>query len=412
MTATRDELARLDRDDPIAPLREAFDLPPGLIYLDGNSLGPLPKSARACVQRVLEHEWGARLIESWNEAGWFELPRRLGAKIAPLIGARADEVIVTDSTSINLFKVLASALALRPDRRVILSEQENFPTDLYMAEGLSRLLGRGHELSLTDVEGLEAAIDERTAVVMLTHVNYRTGRMHDLAGITARAHAMGALVIWDLAHSTGAVPVDLDGAGADFAIGCGYKYLNGGPGAPAFVYVAARHQAHCEQPLSGWWGHANPFAFASAYRPADGIERFLCGSQPIVSLALLECGLDIAAAAPMAAVRAKSLALTDRLIAAVAERCGADALALVTPRDHRWRGSQVSFFHPQGFAVMQALIARGIVGDYREPGILRFGIAPLYLRHADIEDAAAGLAEVLASRAWTRPEFRTRRAVT
>ena len=409
---TPETIFALDACDPLAPLRSRFHLPEGVIYLDGNSLGPLPRTARHRLVQVAEDEWGNGLIRSWNSAGWIELSQRIGDKLARLIGAQPGEVIVADSTSINLFKALAGGLALRPDRRVIVSERENFPTDLYMAQGLIALLGGTHELRLAEADAIVQAIAADTAVVMLTHVNYRTGRMHDLAALTRCAHERGALVIWDLAHSTGAVPVDLNGAGADFAIGCGYKYLNGGPGAPAFIFVARRHQASFRQPLAGWLGHAQPFAFEGCYRPAEGIARALCGTPPILSLAALECGVDIALEAPMAAVRAKSLALTDLFITLVEQRCSGHGLRLVTPREYDRRGSQVCFAHPDAFPIMQALIARGVIGDFRAPDVLRFGFAPLYLRYADVWDAAHILAEVLDTRAWDRPEFRQRAIVT
>jgi kynureninase len=383
-----------------------------VIYLDGNSLGPLPKGAAARVAQVVTEEWGDGLIRSWNSAGWMALPRRIGDKIGRLIGAHPGEVIVADSTSINLFKVLAGALKLNPTRRVIASERDNFPTDLYMAQGLIELLGGKHELRLVDADEITDAIDADTAVVMLTHVNYRTGRMHDMAAITQQAHQHGALVIWDLAHSAGAVPVDLNSVQADLAIGCGYKYLNGGPGAPAFVFVARQHQADFVQPLSGWLGHAQPFAFDVHYTPAEGIARAMCGTPPIISLAALECGVDIVLEADMTAMRAKSLALTDLFIALVEQTCVPHGLRLVTPRQHALRGSQVCFAHPDAYAIMQALIARGVIGDFRAPDILRFGFTPLYLRYADAWDAAHILADVLDTRAWDRPEFKQRATVT
>ncbi|MCS6846221.1 MAG: kynureninase [Anaerolineae bacterium] len=409
---SRAAAAALDAHDPLASFRDRFHLPAGVIYLDGNSLGPLPRVARQRLARVIEAEWGDGLIRSWNAAGWIELPQRIGDKLARLIGAQPGEVVVADSTSINLFKVLAGALALRPDRRCIVSERDNFPTDLYIAQGLIELFGNSHTLRLVEADEVCDAIGEDTAVVMLTHVNYRTGRMHDMVSITRHAHACGALAIWDLAHSVGAVPVDLNEAQADFAIGCGYKYLNGGPGAPAFIFVAQRHQADFRQPLAGWLGHAQPFAFEASYRPAQGVARALCGTPPILSLAALECGVDIALEAPMTAVRAKSLALTDLFIALVEQRCAPYGLRLVTPREHDRRGSQVCFAHPDAFPIMQALIARGVIGDFRAPDILRFGFAPLYVRYTDVWDAAHILAEVLSSRVWDRPEFRQRAKVT
>jgi kynureninase len=392
----------MDAGDPLRALRDRFALPSGVIYLDGNSLGARPKSALDRARQVVEAEWGNDLIRSWNKAGWFDLPARLGAKLAPLIGAKPDEVVVTDSTSVNLFKALAAALhrqeELRPQdkRRVIVTERANFPTDVYIAQGLTSWLDRGYEIKLIDShEQLPQAIDETTAVVMLTHVNYRTGRMHDMREVTALAHVRGALMLWDLAHSAGAVPVDLNGADADFAVGCTYKYLNGGPGAPAFIWVPARHQEAFRQPLSGWWSHASPFTMQPKFEPIEGIRRALCGTQPIVSLAMVECGLDIFMQTSMGAIRAKSLALTDLFIELVETRCSRHPLELVTPRDHAQRGSQVSFAHPHGYAVMQALIERGVIGDYREPHIMRFGFTPLYTSFADVWDAVDTLADIL-----------------
>jgi kynureninase len=397
---SRTHCLALDARDPLAPLRGQFDLPEGLIYLDGNSLGARPRAALARAQEVVAREWGQDLIRSWNSAGWFEMPRRLGDRLAPLIGARPGEVAVTDTTSLNLFKALAAALRMQaedqPARRVIVTERSNFPTDLYMAQGLAGWLDRGHALRLVDsVDQLAAAVDEDCAVLMLTHVNYRSGYQHDMAALTAHAHARGALVLWDLAHSAGAVPLDLHAADADFAVGCTYKYLNGGPGAPAFIWVPGRHQARFAQPLSGWWGHAAPFAMDPRFTPADGIARALCGTQPVLSLALVECGLELFEQTSMDAVRAKSLALTDLFIELVETRCGGHPLGLVTPREHARRGSQVSFTHPHGYAVMQSLIARGVIGDYREPEIMRFGFTPLYTSFADVWDAVGILEDIL-----------------
>jgi kynureninase len=401
MTTRNDCLTR-DAQDPLASLRSQFDLPAGVIYLDGNSLGARPTAALARAQDVISREWGKDLITSWNTAGWFDLPKRLGNRLAPLIGAGGDEVVVTDTTSLNLFKALAAAVHLQAQtpksatRRVILTERSNFPTDIYMAQGLSNWLERGYTVKLVDsVEEIPAAIDADTAVLMLTHVNYRTGYQHDMAGLTALAHARGAVAVWDLAHSAGAVPVDLNGANADFAVGCTYKYLNGGPGAPAFIWVPKKHQATFTQPLSGWWGHAAPFAMAPGFAPTAGIGRALCGTQPIVSLAMVECGLDVFGQTSMAAIRAKSLALTDLFIELVEARCGGHPLGLVTPREHAQRGSQVSFTHPHGYAVMSALIARGVIGDYREPEIMRFGFTPLYTGYADVWDAVEILKQIL-----------------
>ena len=399
-TTRADCLAR-DAADPLASLRERFDLPPGVIYLDGNSLGARPRAALARAQQVVAQEWGVGLIKSWNTAGWFDMPKRLGDRLAPLIGARAGEVAVTDTTSLNLFKALAAALHLQAQgetshRRTIVTERSNFPTDIYMAEGLTNWLERGYRVRLVDsIEEIPAAVDGDCAVLMLTHVNYRTGYQHDMAALTRHAHAQGALAVWDLAHSAGAVPVDLHAAEADFAVGCTYKYLNGGPGAPAFIWVPRRHQAQFNHPLSGWWGHAQPFAMAPSFAACEGIGRALCGTQPVVSLAMVECGLEIFEATGMDALRVKSLALTDLFIELVESRCAAHPLALVTPREHVRRGSQVSFTHPHGYAVMAALIARGVIGDYREPQIMRFGFTPLYTSFADVWDAVEILKDIL-----------------
>lgn len=414
---TRESCVAADRQDPLAPLKARFDLPPGVLYMDGNSLGVMPRAAAARAAEVITQEWGTGLIRSWNTAGWFELPSRLGDKLAGLLGAKEGELVITDTTSLNIFKALAASLRIQqkrqPERRVILSERDNFPTDLYMIQGMIDLLQQGYEMRLID-DGLplERALDEDVAVVLLSHVNYRSGQMHDMAAVTRQAHERGALVIWDLAHAAGAVPVDLNGADADYAVGCTYKYLNGGPGSPAFIWVAPRHIPAFWQPLSGWWGHQRPFDMTVAYEPAGGIRRYLCGTQPIVSLAMVECGLDVAREADMAEVRRKSLALGDLFIALVEERCAGHPLTLVTPRDHAQRGSHVSLRHPNGYEVMQALIARGLIGDYREPEVLRFGLTPLYFGYADVWDAVEILKDVLDSKAWDKPEFKQRSAVT
>jgi kynureninase len=403
---SRADCLALDSQDPLAPLRERFDLPEGVIYLDGNSLGARPRAALARAQEVVAREWGRDLIGSWNDAGWFEMPKRLGERLAPLIGARPNEVVVTDTTSLNLFKALAAALSIQaersPDRKTIVTERSNFPTDIYMADGLARWLDRGYRIRLVDdLAELEAAVDADCAVLMLTHVNYRSGRQHDMAALNRHAHARGALTVWDLAHSAGAVPIELHGdgidsnSGADFAVGCTYKYLNGGPGAPAFIWVPQHHQAAFRHPLTGWWSHATPFAMSHGFTAADGIGRALCGTQPVVSLALVECGLEIFDATSMAAIRVKSLTLTDLFIALVESRCADHPLGLVTPREHAQRGSHVSFTHPHGYAVMRSLIKRGVIGDYREPEIMRFGFTPLYTRFADVWDAVEILRDIL-----------------
>ena len=401
----RNTTLQMDQEDPLAPLRQQFSLPDSVIYLDGNSLGAMPKAAMLRAQQVIAQEWGTDLIKSWNKAGWFDLPSRLGNLLAPLIGAKPDEVVVTDSTSINLFKAIAAALQMQAQhvqRKVIVTERSNFPTDIYMAEGLTRWLDKGYRLHLVESpEELNSAINNETALVMLTHVNYRTGYLHDMAAITAHTHSQGALVLWDLAHSAGAVPVDLHQARADFAVGCTYKYLNGGPGAPAFIWVPQHHQAAFNHPLTGWWGHAAPFAMQPSFNATAGIRRALCGTQPIVSLAMVESGLQVFAQTNMSVIRKKSLALTDLFITLVESRCQKHPLQLVTPREHAQRGSQASFTHPHAYAVMQALIERGIIGDYREPAIMRFGFTPLYTQFVDVWDAVEGLREILDNQAYS-----------
>jgi kynureninase len=405
----RADAKAMDAADPLASARHLFSLPPGAIYLDGNSLGALPRATPARLQDVVRDEWGGDLIASWNKHGWIDLARRVGDKIAKLIGAEANTVSVGDSTSIALFKVLADALARNPGRKTILSERGNFPTDLYMAEGLAALLGQGHRLEL--VERVKD-IGNDVAVVMLTHVDYRTGAMHDMEAITAKAHAAGARVIWDLAHSAGTLPVDLAGAKADYAVGCGYKYLNGGPGAPAFLYVAPRHHESFRQPLQGWLGHAAPFAFEPAYRPAAGIAGATTGTPPILSLAALEVGVDTLLRFPMVELRAKSEALTEIFRTLVQSRAAELGLECVSPAAPEARGSQISFRHEHAYAIVQALIAQGVTGDFRAPDILRFGFAPLYVRYVDAWDAAAHLVDTIESRRFDDEKFRRRQAVT
>jgi kynureninase len=429
---TRDECAARDAADPLAPLRAGFELSrvdaEGLIYLDGNSLGVLPRATAARLRQVAEEEWGAGLIRSWNTAGWITLARRIGDKIARLVGARPGEVVVSDSTSVNLYKVLSAAIAVAKgrdqNRRKILSERTNFPTDLYIADTIAR--EHGLELVLVDQEEIPACVGRDAAVVMLTHVNYRTGYMHPMAGTTRAAHGAGAVMVWDLAHSAGAVPVNLHGLAADeaadFAVGCGYKYLNGGPGAPAFAWAHPAHtswmdQTGWRQPLSGWLGHAAPFRFDTAYTPAPGMARFVCGTPPVLSMAALECGVDSVLAAEQVggieAIRAKSIGLTDLFIELVKERCGGHGLGIASPAAPGDRGSQVSLTHPtHGYEIVQALIARGVIGDFRAPDILRFGFTPLYTRFADAWDAVDRLAAILESGEWRDPGFAVRAAVT
>ncbi len=407
----REDLAARDREDPLASFRDLFILPEGVIYLDGNSLGPLPKATPARIERAVREEWGSGLIRSWNTAGWMDLPLALGDRIGRLIGAPEGTVAVGDSTSINLFKLLAAALSLRPDRRVIVSERGNFPTDLYIAEGLIALADRGLELRLVDADGIAAAIDERVAVVMLTHVNYRTGLLHDMGAITRAAHAAGALMLWDLAHSAGAVPVDLAAHEVDLAVGCGYKYLNGGPGAPAFLYIADQLHEAVQMPLTGWLGHAAPFGFEASFRPAGGIAKAIVGTPAVLGLTALDVGVEIALRAPMEQVRAKSLAMTELFATLVAQQCP-DLFEIVSPADPARRGSQVCLAHAEGYAIMQALIARGVIGDFRAPDILRFGLTPLYLGFAELWDAVAILRDVMQTSAWQQHRFRARRKVT
>jgi kynureninase len=399
----------LDLADPLRAFREQFDLPEGIVYLDGNSLGALPRATKTRVAEAVCQEWGQGLIRSWNNAGWIDAPARIGGKIAGLIGAAPAEVIVADSTSVNIFKLLSAALAARPGRPVILSESGNFPTDLYVAQGVSRL-HPGTALRAVDRHDVAGCITDKIAVVMLTHVHYKTGERFDMRAITEAAHAAGALMFWDLSHSVGAIEVDLNGANADMAVGCGYKYLNGGPGAPAFLFVAARHHATLASPLSGWMGHAAPFAFVDEYRPAPGMAQYLCGTPPILGMAALEAGVDLFLQADRAALFGKSARLCATLIDLAARHC--PSLALATPRAAADRGSHVSFRHPQAYAIAQALIARGVVGDFRDPDILRFGLTPLYLGFEDVWHAVAALRTVLETREWDRDAYRQRLAVT
>lgn len=390
--------------------KDQFYLPEGVIYLDGNSLGPLPKTAPARLDGMLRDQWGEMLITGWNKAGWMAQPRKVGDRIARLIGAEEGHVVMGDTLSVKVYQALASAIMMRPDRKVILSDSGNFPSDLYMAEGLIAMLDKGLELRVVAPEDVEDAIDDTIAATMITEVDYRTGRRHDMAAITAKAHAHGALAIWDLAHSAGALPVDLAGVGADFAVGCTYKYLNGGPGAPAFIYVAPRHADVARPVLSGWLGHESPFAFDLNYRAGHGIDRMRVGTPPVMQMTALESALDIWDTVDMAALRAQSLALTDLFITEVEARC--PELTLITPRDHAIRGSQVSFAFQDGYAAMQALIARGVIGDFRAPNVMRFGFTPLYIDEADVRAAADILHDIISNKLWDKPEYHVRAAVT
>ncbi len=406
---TLDEARALDAAGPLALTRDRFTLPDG-VYLDGNSLGPLPAATADRLREVVDRQWGSDLITSWNKHGWIDAPTRIAAKLAPLLGARPDELLIADSTSVCLFKLLGAAVRARPGRSTILTEEVNFPTDLYVAQGLVELLPH---LQLKSVSASEVAnaIDDQTAAVMLTHVDYRSGARHDMAAVNAAARAQGALTVWDLSHSAGAVALALHGDGCDLAVGCGYKYLNGGPGAPAFLFVAEQLQNQLRSPIQGWMGHAEPFAFESDYRPVPGIAAFLTGTPSILVLTALEAGLDTFAGLSMADLEAKAQALLDLFIAEVEARCGAE-VTLASPRDAAVRGSQISFAHPDGYAVMQALIERGVTGDFRAPDLMRFGFAPLYNRFEDAWRAADTLADTLATRAWDQPRFHTRAKVT
>jgi kynureninase len=410
---TRDALARRDLHDPLASRRRAFTLTPGEVYLDGNSLGALVSSVAARMERAVKEEWGRGLIRSWNDADWYPAPLRVGARIAQLVGAQPHEVVVCDSTSVNLFKVLVGALRLRPGRRVIIGEAGNFPTDMYVAAGVAELMGA--ELRCVDPGEVEAAIEAAGAdfaVVTLTEVNYKTGRLYDMASITAAAHRAGGLAAWDLAHSAGTLPVQLNACKADFAVGCGYKYLNGGPGAPAFVFVAERHLGTLRQPIHGWHGHARPFEFTAGYEPHPGIDRLLVGTASQLGLIALEEALTAFDGVDLQQLRRKGMELGDVFIQLVDQELAGLGFGLASPRDAAQRGSQVSLTHEHGYAIMQALISRGVIGDFRAPDILRFGFAGLYIRYADIWDAVAVLKDVMHIRAWDSPAFKSRKAVT
>ena len=408
----RETCLSFDQQDPLASLRDEFAVPEGVIYLDGNSLGALPRQTLPRLTQVIAEEWGSGLIRSWNAAHWIDAPARIGDKIARLIGAKAGEVIVADSTSVNVFKLLAGALRLQPGRHFILTETANFPTDLYIAQGLIDLLGGNHALRIVARHELEAALDGSVAVVMLTHVDYATGEIHDMRRLTAAAQKVGALMLWDLSHSAGAVPIDLHASQVDLAVGCGYKYLNGGPGAPAYLFVAKGLQEAMQSPLSGWMGHAAPFAFEREYRPAPGISRQLTGSPPILSMLALEVAVDLWLRVDQKEARRKSMALGDLFIKQVDETCRDLDVEVVSPREAKIRGSQVSLRHKEGYRVMRALIDRGVIGDFRTPDLMRFGFAPLYTRYVDVFDAVRYLHDVLTSRAWERPEYATRLPVT
>lgn len=407
---TRDACIVLDEADALAYCRDRFALPADTIYLDGNSLGAMPANVPARMARALSQEWAHGLIRSWNDADWYPAPQRTGAKIAGLIGAQHNEVIVADSTSVNLFKVLVAATRMREGRKVILAERTNFPTDVYIASSVAELTSC--ELRCVDPDDILAAIDDTVALVSLTHVNYKSGKRYDMRAVTERAHAAGALMVWDLCHSAGAMPLGLNDCQVDFAVGCGYKYLNGGPGAPAFVFVAERHLPNLRQPLTGWHGHARPFAFTHEYAPHAGIDQMLTGTAPQLGVIALEAALEAFDGVDLQALRDKSVALGNLFIDLVDQELGGLGFVLNSPRDAAQRGSQVSLAHEQGYAIMQALIARNIIGDFRAPDILRFGFAPLYVRHVDIWDTVAALKNIVQSSAWDTPEFRTQKSVT
>lgn len=412
-THTLKSVQQMDVTDPLAHLRDRFDLPKDTIYLDGNSLGALPKGVMARLQQAVVQEWGQGLIRSWNTADWYPAPQRTGAAIARLIGAKDDEVVVCDSTSVNLYKVMVGALRMRKDRKIIISEQGNFPTDVYINAEVADMMG--YELRCVAPEDVEQAIEDAgsaLAAVQLTHVHYKTGRIYDMAGITAKAQDLGGLVVWDLAHSAGALPVDLNGCNADFAIGCGYKYLNGGPGAPAFVFVATRHLAAMHQPLTGWHGHAKPFEFTQDFEPHAKIEKMLTGTASQLGLIALESALGVFSDVDMTMLRAKNMQLGDVFIALVEQELGGMGFGLASPRDAENRGSQVSLTHAEGYPIMQALIARGVVGDFRAPNILRFGFAAPYVQFVDIWNSVKHLCEIMETAEWDQPKFKTRQAVT
>ena len=412
MTITRDHCLTLDQQDPLKHFRDRYHLPKGKIYLDGNSLGLMAKSVPARVSDAVNRQWAEDLITSWNKNNWFTLPRSIGNKIARLLGGGTDNVIVADTISVNLFKLLTAALALRRDRMIILSDTGNFPSDLYVAQGLNNFLGDGHVLKTVTPDDVNAAISKDVAVVMVTEVDYRTARKHDMKALIAKAHDMGALVIWDLSHSAGAIPVDLLGDDADFAVGCTYKYINGGPGAQSFVFVHPRHHATAMPALVGWWGHENPFAFDPEWKAADGLARQQCGTQAMLSMVALDAALDEWTAVDMPDLQNKSRSLCQLFIDVVEANCSAYGLKLAGPRAMAERGSHVSFHCDNGYAVMQALIARGVVGDFRAPDLIRFGFAPLYNTHVEVFEAAAALAAILKDRLWDKPEFTAKKKVT
>ena len=405
MKTTREDLEKLDREDPLKGFGEEFNIPEGVLYFDGNSLGALPKATLDRVNEVVSEEWGKNLITSWNIAGWHSLPEKIGNKIATLIGADDGEVVCVDGTGLNIYKLHAVALRMRSDRKVILMEGSNFPTDAYITQGLIRHLGQNHEIRFVEKDGILDAITEDVALVSLTQVHYKMGHLLDMKAITQKAHDVGALVVWDLCHSAGALPVKLNQCNVDFAVGCTYKFLNGGPGAPAFLFVAKRHQGKETQPLTGWWGHDQPFAFERDYRPKKNISQFLSGTQPIISLAAVEVGVDILLRADMDDIRRKSLALAEIFIRLLEENLADYGFSVNTPLNALERGSQISIRSPNGYSIMQALIEAGVIGDFRVPDSMRFGLTPLYTRYADLWDAVMKLKDIMENGTWKAERF-------
>ncbi len=412
MTRTRSELEALDQSDPLAAFRDEFFLPDNVIYLNGNSLGAMPLAAAERAKQVIEHEWAEGLIGSMNTAGWYELPSTLGRKIAPLVGAKPNEVVLTDAVGINLYKVVAAALKMQPERRVVVMEGSNFPTNNYMVQGLLEELDRGYTIRFAEVDEIMDAIDEDVAAICITHVHYKTGHIHDMAAITEKAHAVGAAAVWDLCHSVGAMPVDLNDCNVDFAVGCTYKYVNCGPGAPSLLFVAERHHGKYTQPLTGWYGHADPFGFERDYRPVEDVRQMLTGTQPTVSLSIAEMGIDILLRADMQQIREKSMRMTDLFIEMVEERCGDHGFELISPRDAQRRGSHVSFHNDDGYSIIRAMHDKNVVCDFRAPGKMRFGFAPLYIRYVDVWDAVDRLHDILANQIWKEPKYQVRATVT
>lgn len=412
MTRTRSELEALDHSDPLAAFRDEFFLPDGVIYLNGNSLGAMPHAAADRAKRVVEHEWAEGLIGSMNTAGWYELPSTLGRKIAPIVGAKPNEVVLTDAVGINLYKVLAAALKIQPDRRVVVMEGSNFPTNNYMVQGLLAGLDDGYMIRFAEFDEILDAIDEDVAAICITHVHYKTGHIHDMAAITGKAHAVGAAAVWDLCHSVGAMPVDLNGCNVDYAVGCTYKYVNCGPGAPSLLFAAERHHGKYTQPLTGWYGHADPFGFERDYRPVADVRQMLSGTQPTVSLSIAEIGIDIMLRADMQQIREKSMRMTDLFIELVEERCGAYGFELISPRDANRRGSQVSFHNDDGYSIVRAMHDKGVICDFRAPGKTRFGFAPLYIRYVDVWEAVDRLHSILANDTWKEAKYQVRATVT